>query len=228
MRKFGGGTKNDFTAWAPLRLGRANKIWGPGIDLRTPWKNFSLRPWLYLHQIFKRKYTGLLLLIDFELAAVLHSHFRLFWLRWLDYSEHEDVEAIFAQKQRRIKNKVITLLEKELEADETSSSSENEPHEDGKDDFFGSLFVDKRSRKRSATKIAASFLGETPTKNILAIFATHEKLKLLFVKCNTALPSSAAVKRFFSTGKYVLRPKRARLSDEHFNMLVFLKNNFNK
>ena len=27
-------------AWGP------NRIWGPGIDLRTPWKIFSLRPWL--------------------------------------------------------------------------------------------------------------------------------------------------------------------------------------
>ena len=25
--------------WGP------SKIWGPGIDLRTPWKIFSLRPW---------------------------------------------------------------------------------------------------------------------------------------------------------------------------------------
>ena len=48
--------------------------------------------------------------------------------------------------------------------------------------FFGSLFVDKRSRKVSATKIAESFLDETPEKNILATFATHAKLKLLFVK----------------------------------------------
>ena len=31
----------------PIRLGGPNKIWGPGIDLRTSWKIFSLRPWLY-------------------------------------------------------------------------------------------------------------------------------------------------------------------------------------
>ena len=32
--------------WAPIRLGGPKKIWGPGIDLRTPWKIFSLRPCL--------------------------------------------------------------------------------------------------------------------------------------------------------------------------------------
>ena len=120
------------------------------------------------------------------------------------------------------------MLEKELEADKTTSSSENELDEEGKDDFFGSFFVDKRHRKGSATKIAESFLDEAPSKNILATFATHEKPKLLFVKYKSALPSSAAVERLFSTGKDVLRPKRAGLSDEHFNKLVFLKGNFNK
>ena len=42
-------TKNDLTAWASIRLEGPNKIWGPGIDLRTPGKNFSLRPWVSLY-----------------------------------------------------------------------------------------------------------------------------------------------------------------------------------
>ena len=88
--------------------------------------------------------------------------------------------------------------------------------------------MDKCSRKGNATKIAESFLHETTAKNILATFATHTKLKLLFVKYNTALPSRAAVECLFSTGKDVLRPKRPGLSDEHFSMLVRLKSNFNK
>ena len=40
MRIYTHPTKNDFTAWAPIRLAGANKIWGPGIDLRTPLENF--------------------------------------------------------------------------------------------------------------------------------------------------------------------------------------------
>ena len=93
----------------------------------------------------------------------------------------------------------------------------------GKMIFLALFFEDKCSRKGSAIKIAESFLHETPAKNILATFATHTKLKLLFVKYNTALPSRAAVERLFSTGKDVFRPKRPRISDEHFNNLVLLK-----
>ena len=34
--------KNFAQVWCPIK-----EIWKPGIDLRTPWKNFSPRPWLY-------------------------------------------------------------------------------------------------------------------------------------------------------------------------------------
>ena len=64
------------------------------------------------------------------------------------------------------------------------------------------------SRKGSATKITKSFLDKRPTKNILATFATHEKLKLLFVKYNTALPSNAGLERPFLTGKTLSGPKK--------------------
>jgi hypothetical protein len=49
----------------------------------------------------------------------------------------------------------------------------------------------------------------------------------LFIKFNTAMPSSAAVERLFSTGKDILRDKRASLSDDNFDMLMFLKGNMN-
>ena len=45
----------------------------------------------------------------------------------------------------------------------------------------------------------------------------------MVLQYNTAIPSSAAVERMFSVGKDVLKRKRARLSDVHFEMLVFLK-----
>jgi len=45
----------------------------------------------------------------------------------------------------------------------------------------------------------------------------------MFIRYNTAIPSSAAVERIFSIGKVYFKPKRSGLSDEHFEMLVFLK-----
>ena len=58
-----------------------------------------------------------------------------------------------------------------------------------------------------------------------ACFLGEAALVKLFIKYNTAVPSSASVERFFSIGKDILRDKRATLSDENFNILMFLKGN---
>ncbi|KAG7157181.1 hypothetical protein Hamer_G010022 [Homarus americanus] len=53
----------------------------------------------------------------------------------------------------------------------------------------------------------------------------NKPMRELFIKYNTPIPSSAAMERMFSMGKDVLRPKRSRMSDNHFEMLVFLRGN---
>ena len=45
----------------------------------------------------------------------------------------------------------------------------------------------------------------------------------MFIHSNTAILSSAAIERLFSLGKDVLKPKRSGLTDQTFEMLVFLK-----
>lgn len=47
----------------------------------------------------------------------------------------------------------------------------------------------------------------------------------LFLKYNTAVPSSAAVERLFSTAKDIFKDKRASLSDDNFEKLVIMKGN---
>jgi hypothetical protein len=47
----------------------------------------------------------------------------------------------------------------------------------------------------------------------------------LFLKYNTAIPSSAPVERLFSIGKDTLTAKRATLPDANFEKLMFMKCN---
>ncbi|KAG0711844.1 hypothetical protein GWK47_019736 [Chionoecetes opilio] len=66
--------------------------------------------------------------------------------------------------------------------------------------------------------------GKGHQKELLAWKRSKEWVTL-FIKYNTGIPSSAAVERLFSTAGDVLRPKRACLSEDNFEYLVFLKGN---
>jgi hypothetical protein len=58
-----------------------------------------------------------------------------------------------------------------------------------------------------------------------AAFMGEQTLIDLFIKFNTGIPSSAAVERLFSVGKDILTAKRANLSDDNFEKLMFMKGN---
>ncbi|KAL7830498.1 hypothetical protein SRHO_G00316250 [Serrasalmus rhombeus] len=50
-------------------------------------------------------------------------------------------------------------------------------------------------------------------------------VKKVSLKYNAATPSSAPVERLFSLGKLVFTPKRNRLTDKRFEMLLLLRCN---
>ena len=85
------------------------------------------------------------------------------------------------------------------------------------------LFTQQKRRKCSNADRVETFLSAVPSKPIDANSFDDEGLKKLFLQYNTTLPFSAAVERIFSLGKVILKPKRCGLSDEHFEMLAFLK-----
>lgn len=63
------------------------------------------------------------------------------------------------------------------------------------------------------------------TDKTLHSLKNYPRVNKMFLRYNTALPSSAPAERMFSYGKMIKRPQRARLSDENFEKLLFLKLN---
>jgi len=54
---------------------------------------------------------------------------------------------------------------------------------------------------------------------------------MVFIKCNTPLPSSASVERIFNVGGETVTKKRSSMTDDNFENIMFFKYNkhlFNK
>ena len=80
-----------------------------------------------------------------------------------------------------------------------------------------SVIIKEMVAKFTSDQLSTNFWIPDPFPN--------KRFRELFIKYNTSIPSSAAVERIFSLGKDIMRPKRTRLTDKHFEMLVFLQGN---
>ncbi|ESN94732.1 hypothetical protein HELRODRAFT_147126, partial [Helobdella robusta] len=62
-----------------------------------------------------------------------------------------------------------------------------------------------------------------PSKNIESLFS-YLSVCASFIKLNSTLPNSAVVERLSSVAGQILADKRCRLSDDHTNKMIFLRN----
>ena len=84
-------------------------------------------------------------------------------------------------------------------ANRLSGESDNHVESVNNDKFFGCLFNQSEPKKDAAAKRIEGFLSAVPAKKIDDNSFANAVLKKPFVQFNTALPSSAAVERFFSS-----------------------------
>ena len=107
--------------------------------------------------------------------------------------------------------------------EETGNSTDSDfsPRRKKKKDFFHSLHSSlSKNRERNEVDL---YLSDSSDK--VTSLNKYPIIKQMFIKYNTALPSSASVERLFSVAGQIFRPTRSRLSDENFEKMLFLKVN---
>ncbi len=137
---------------------------------------------------------------EFVLAAVTHPKFKLSWIS--DVTLKAKASELFYSS---VKDQAPTTL---IEMTE----------QDSEDDFLSFSQNDSVN-----TDICMQYLSDR--EQDFKMLDRYPIIKQLFIRYNTAIPSSAPVERLFSTASIILTKRRNRLSDDLFEKLLLLKVN---
>ena len=90
---------------------------------------------------------------------------------------------------------------------------------------FNSFLSFEESAESSSTMLTEMDLFMSDRSRDVGCLLHYPNVKSVFLRYNADLPSSASVKWLFSLGGQVLTPRRNRLSDDNFEMLLLLRAN---
>lgn len=169
--------------------------------------------------------TGLLAAVRKRFDAILNSEFHL-----LAAAFHPDIKMTWVGdcptiNRTRLTELMVSAVEK-YEVEDLSCPTVVNPATSGLLSVFGGDST-TASSTFDANQCVATFLAINGTDRSRKFILENYPLKRCFMHYNAPLPSSASVERLFSVGKDILRPKRCRMSDQHFEMAMFLRTNAN-
>ncbi|XP_045030411.1 uncharacterized protein LOC123472611 [Daphnia magna] len=121
-----------------------------------------------------------------------------------------------------------------LENSEQFNRAKSEDSSDGTSSFHSETSPEKRRKKdffSSITKKISKEITNDEIEKYMYFCQTLEQLNdyptmtYIYKRYNVTLPSSTSVERLFSRGGLIFTPKRLKLTDKNFEMLLFLKVN---
>lgn len=188
---------------------------------------------------FSNRFKEALKSSDMEVAATIHPSHRL---RWIKNDKPRQTRIINEIKRRVREIREEEDVEDDVEAVSTGrSSSEDSSSEAAVDQTSGKRpaanffnYLSKKKRRSSSSTRASNdeyeidkyLKGDLSDPKAALSENLPDCLVKLYLQLNTALPSSAGAERLFSLAGRVLSSLRNALSDNNFEMLVFLKSNW--
>lgn len=138
-----------------------------------------------------------------------------FKVRWIGGAERrEEARALLIAECRTLPHDAEPAENKNREVAAHSSANEK--------DFFSFGEEEEDEMAFSADSEVLEYMRSGSELEVLNRFP---RVKAVFMKYNTATPSSAPVERLFSLGGLVLTPRRNRLSDKRFERLLLMRYN---
>lgn len=151
------------------------------------------------------------------IAALSHPYFKTLWI---NNNIIKDL-AVANFKEAVLKKSKSEGIESSNIDDENIENTNT--HSDETSSFFSWSKMPSNSNISIENEVS-SFLNKSPTKNLLVLEETSN-IKKVFIEHNTPLPSSASVERIFSVSNAILTKRRGRITDDHFEKVMFLKCN---
>ncbi|VVC46539.1 Hypothetical protein CINCED_3A004924 [Cinara cedri] len=153
-----------------------------------------------------------------QIAACLVPKFKLNWVT----QERNGIKNTFIEAVVDYSTTEINSQEYNLQSTSSALSREcPSTNSDSEDDFFS--FGENSSDTNVNIKLLVNnYLSNGNLKSPLEIPII---LKDMYIKYNTAVPSSAHVERLFSAGGQLLSKRRGSMVDQNFEMSLLMKFN---
>lgn len=153
---------------------------------------------------------------DAILASVSHPFFKL---RWVPKEKKNNVKELLVNEAESLLTYVTKTRNDSINTSEAKSSESFFTFEGGSSDES----VENTSVKNTIELQCLQYLQNEDT--CLDSLNAFPAVREVFIKYNTALPSSAPVERMFSYGGMIMRPNRRSMHDDTFEKQLLLKLN---